>query len=106
MAAAASARATNSALLFGAAILVPWLLHRFAGLNAIAAFWASYVLTRPLGTSLADWLGMDRPLGIGLGFGTTAILAALVCAALVGYLALSHPRAAHDTPGLSPATLP
>jgi uncharacterized membrane-anchored protein len=75
----------HSALLFGAAVLVPWLLHRFAGLNAIAAFWASYVLTRP---------------------GTTAILAALVCAALVGYLALSHPRAAHDTPGLSPATLP
>jgi uncharacterized membrane-anchored protein len=96
----------HSALLFGAAILVPWLLHRFAGLNAIAAFWASYVLTRPLGASLADWLGTDRPLDIGVGFGTTAILAALVCAALVGYLALSHPRAAHDTPGLSPATLP
>ena len=61
---------------------------------------------RIIGASLADWLGMDRPLDIGVGFGTTAILAALVCAALVGYLALSHPRAAHDTPGLSPATLP
>ncbi|MGW7244212.1 hypothetical protein [Streptomyces sp. NPDC054804] len=56
-------------------------------------------MPRPLGASLADWLGMDRPLGIGVDFGTSAIFAALVCAALVGYLALSHPRAAHDTPG-------
>ncbi|MER6083860.1 hypothetical protein [Streptomyces sp. NPDC001833] len=96
----------HSALLFGAAILVPWLLHRFAGLNAIAAFWASYVLTRPLGASLADWLGMDKPLGVGVGFGTTAVLAALVCAALVGYLALSHPRTDQDTPALTPSALP
>ncbi|MFF7981188.1 hypothetical protein ACFZDK_18985 [Streptomyces sp. NPDC007901] len=59
-----------------AAILVPWLLLRCAGLNAIAAFWASYVLTRPLGASLAGWLGMGKPLGVGVGFGATAVLAA------------------------------
>jgi hypothetical protein len=63
-------------------------------------------IPKAFGPRRPDRLGMDRPLGTGVGFGTTAILTALVCAALVGYLALSHPRAAHDTPALSPATLP
>ncbi|WP_089104491.1 COG4705 family protein [Streptomyces hyaluromycini] len=82
----------HSALLFGAAILVPWLLYRFAHLNAVAAFWASYVLTRPLGASLADYLGMDKPFGVGVGFGTTALLSAAVCAVLVGYAGWSYRR--------------
>jgi uncharacterized membrane-anchored protein len=83
----------HSALLFGTAILVPWLLYRFANLNAVVAFWTSYVLTRPLGASLADWLGMDKPLGVGVGFGTTAVLAALVAVLLVGRLSLAYARA-------------
>jgi uncharacterized membrane-anchored protein len=88
----------HSALLFGAGIVVPWALYRFAHLNAIAAFWSSYVLTRPLGASLADWLGMDKPFGVGVGFGTTAILSALVAALLVGYLVIRSRTRDEDDP--------
>ena len=31
---------------------------RAGRLNAVAAFWAAYVITRPLGASFADWMGV------------------------------------------------
>ncbi|KPI26293.1 protein of unknown function DUF347 [Actinobacteria bacterium OK074] len=80
----------HSAYLFGAAIVVPWLLYRFVNLNAVVAFWTSYVLTRPLGASVADYLGMGKPFGIGLGVGTTALLSAVLCAGLVAYAVRTH----------------
>jgi uncharacterized membrane-anchored protein len=48
---------------------VPFVAHRFFGLNAIVAFWAAYITTRPLGASFADWLAVEKSRG-GLGFGT------------------------------------
>ena len=54
-----------SIALFGVLILVPLLLWRL-GLDAVIAFWASYVITRPLGASVADWLGKAPSAG-GLG---------------------------------------
>jgi uncharacterized membrane-anchored protein len=79
-----------SIVLFTGLILVPLVLWRL-GLNATLAFWASYVLTRPLGASIADWLGKARSAG-GLGWGDGAVtgLGLLLFAALVTYLALSH----------------
>ena len=56
-----------SIVLFGVLILVPLGLWRL-GLNATIAFWSSYVLTRPLGASVADWLGKAPSAG-GLGWG-------------------------------------
>ena len=41
-----------------------------AGLNAILAFWIAYILTRPLGASIGDYLSQPRADG-GLGLGTT-----------------------------------
>jgi len=79
-----------SIVLFGVAILVPLVLWR-AGLPAVACFWASYALTRPLGASVADYLAA-KPSSGGLGFGTgpvTAIGLALF-AILVGYVAVTH----------------
>ena len=38
-------------------------------INAILAFWAAYVMTRPLGASFADWTGKSRSAG-GLGWVT------------------------------------
>jgi uncharacterized membrane-anchored protein len=54
-------------------------------LNAIVAFWAAYVLTRPLGASVADWLENRRD-GLGLGAGPVAAGLTLVVAALAVYL--------------------
>jgi uncharacterized membrane-anchored protein len=59
----------GSGLMFIGIILVPFVAHRFFGLNAIVAFWAAYITTRPLGASFADWLAVEKSRG-GLGFGT------------------------------------
>ena len=57
----------RSGLLFGAMILVPLVAWRL-GLNAVAAFWTAYILTRPLGASFADWFA--KPVSrTGLGYG-------------------------------------
>jgi uncharacterized membrane-anchored protein len=81
----------GSALLFAGFILLPAIGFRFFGLNGIAAFWIAYVLTRPVGASVADWLGKPRAVG-GLGWGDERVAAVLfgliVCS--VAYLALTR----------------
>ena len=47
----------SSGVMFAALIAVPAIGGIGMGLNAVAAFWAAYVLTRPLGASFADWMG-------------------------------------------------
>jgi uncharacterized membrane-anchored protein len=65
----------ESALLFGGLIAVVFALHALSRgamrLNAILAFWMAYVLTRPLGASIGDYLSQPRVDG-GRGLGTTA----------------------------------
>lgn len=74
-----------SAVLFAGLILVTALGRRFLSWNAVACFWGAYTLTRPLGASLADWLG--KPVadgGRGVGAGLVGVLLAL---AMVGAVA-------------------
>ncbi|WP_089107570.1 COG4705 family protein [Streptomyces hyaluromycini] len=87
----------GSAVLFAAAICVPALAHRFGALNAVTAFWTAYVITRPLGASLADWMALGHTRG-GLGLGLAPVTAAWTVAIVgfVGYLAVSQrDRGAH-----------
>lgn len=80
-----------SIVLFGVLILVPLLLWRTRVLDATIAFWASYVLTRPLGASVADWLGKTHHNGgIGWGDGVVFGLGLLLFGGLVTYLAVTH----------------
>ena len=58
-----------SAILFAGIIGVIALLHNYTKLNAILAFWAIYILTRPLGASIGDFLSQDKEVG-GLALGT------------------------------------
>ncbi|HVV90574.1 MAG TPA: hypothetical protein VHB53_08775 [Solirubrobacterales bacterium] len=70
----------GSILLFAALIAVPFVGYRRFGMNEVPAFWAAYVLTRPLGASVADWMAVEHGrggLGIGAG-GVSLILAAVV----------------------------
>ena len=53
----------GAGVLFAGLICVPAIAWRWFGLNAVAAFWTAYVLTRPLGASFADWLG--KPAAVG-----------------------------------------
>lgn len=57
-----------SAVVFGIAFAFALMSQRM-GLGEIAAFWLAYILTRPFGASLADWMGMPTDRG-GLGWGT------------------------------------
>jgi uncharacterized membrane-anchored protein len=77
-----------SAAFFGAVILVPAMAWRLGRLNGIAAFWAAYVVTRPLGASIADWFGKPHAqTGLGLGDGTVSAIALLAFVGLVAHLA-------------------
>ena len=84
-----------SAALYAALIALPALAWSRFGLHPVPAFWAAYVLTRPLGASLADWLGKptDRS-GLGLGDGPVTLIGLALLAALVAMLTLQHRRQA------------
>lgn len=77
---------SGSIVLFAALIVFPVIGYRFFGLNGVAAFWCAYVLTRPLGASLADWAGKPQHAGaLGYGDGPVALvllglMAAVLCA--------------------------
>jgi uncharacterized membrane-anchored protein len=82
----------DSGVLFSAVILIPALARWRFGLNGIAAFWMSYVVTRPLGASYADYLSKPHKLsGINLGDGPVAAAFALAVLILVSYLAVARP---------------
>ncbi len=84
-----------SALVFDALIAVVAVAHLRLGLNAVFAFWIAYILTRPLGASLGDYLSQDRDAG-GLGLGTVATSALFLLAILatVIYLTVTKKDAA------------
>jgi uncharacterized membrane-anchored protein len=76
--------------LFAAAIAVACVARFGLKANAVASFWAAYILTRPLGASLGDLISQPKGAG-GLGIGTTITSAVFLAAilALVGYLTVS-----------------
>jgi len=59
-------------------------------LNGVFAFWAAYILTRPLGASIGDGMSQPRSAG-GFGLGTTgtSFLFLAVILALVVFLAVT-----------------
>jgi uncharacterized membrane-anchored protein len=80
-----------SGIMFFFIILIPAVFWWRFGLNAVAAFWFAYVVTRPLGASFADYLGRPQSLsGLGLGSGRVAVVVAALVAILVGYLAVTR----------------
>ncbi|MCG0283702.1 hypothetical protein [Streptomyces sp. PSAA01] len=80
-----------SAVLF-ALVIVAVAVARFTlDLNAVWSFWIAYVLTRPLGASVGDYLAQPTGDG-GLGLGTvvTSVLFLAVILGLVAYLAVTR----------------
>lgn len=77
-----------SIVLFAVVILVPALGYRFLRWNPIFSFWFAYVVTRPLGASVADWLGKPTEVGgLGLGDGWVSLVFAVLIVGCVAYLA-------------------
>ncbi|BFJ01275.1 MAG: membrane protein [Priestia megaterium] len=80
----------KSALMFAIAIgIVTVAYYRFK-LHAVLSFWIAYILTRPLGASVGDYLSQPHHAG-GLGLGTmgTSAIFLLVILTLVIYLTKS-----------------
>jgi uncharacterized membrane-anchored protein len=81
----------KSAVLFFVLILIPlvayWRLH----MNPVLAFWFGYTLTRPLGASIADWLGVPHYLGgLDWGRGVVAIVLLVPLVIVVAYMAITR----------------
>ena len=60
-----------SILLWGGAIALITAAFYRLGLNAVLAFWLAYILTRPLGASIGDFMSQHSHKYGGLGLGTT-----------------------------------
>jgi uncharacterized membrane-anchored protein len=85
----------GSILLFAAAIAVPAVGYFRLGWNPILSFWLAYVLTRPLGASVADWLAVSHARGgLALGAGPVSLALAAAIAAFVYHLS----KTGKDTP--------
>ncbi len=79
----------SSAVLFLVVIAIPAVAWRL-GMNAVLAFWFAYTVTRPLGASVADWLGVPARLGgLDWGRGVVAAVMTVPIVAVVSYMAIS-----------------
>ena len=81
----------NSVILFAGIIAVIAIAQFGLDLHAVGAFWAAYVMTRPLGASIGDYLAQDTSDG-GLGLGTTVTSLIFLTAilAMVVYLMVTR----------------
>lgn len=80
----------GSAVVFAIIILIPALGYRLLRMGGVFAFWFAYVITRPLGASLADWLGKPKSVG-GLGYGD-GLVAGLLLLAMALLVLVKPPR--------------
>ena len=75
---------------FAALIAIDALAHKAFKLNAVLAFWIAYILTRPLGASIGDYLSQPADAG-GLELGTvaTSVIFLVAISLTVIYLAVT-----------------
>jgi uncharacterized membrane-anchored protein len=79
-----------SAALFAGMIAIPAIGYRWLRWNAIACFWFAYVITRPLGASIADGLAKPKSAsGLGIGNGPVMFVLGTLIVVLVAYLAIA-----------------
>ncbi|WP_077082204.1 hypothetical protein [Mycobacterium numidiamassiliense] len=89
-----------------AAVLIGWRM----GANAVLSFWLAYILTRPLGANLGDWIASPRSgQGLGLGPAATSAIFLVAILATVAYLTITRAdvieRQAQDRARVVPTTL-
>lgn len=82
--------------LFAGLIAIIAIAHLRFKLNAILAFWLAYILTRPLGASIGDYLSQARTDG-GIGLGTLITSGVFLMAILILVIYLSVTKTDHAT---------
>ena len=80
-----------SAVIFAVAIALIFLAYKILHLNAVLAFWLAYILTRPLGASIGDYLSQDTKDG-GLGLGTVITSVIFLVAILITVIYLTRTK--------------
>jgi len=90
----------GGALIFGAALAVIAALYFWTGISRVLLFWAAFILTRPLGATVGDFL--DKPHTEG-GLALSRPLASAVLAAVILLLILVLPQRAGGHPGAARA---
>lgn len=92
---------SGGALLFGAALIVLAVLYYWSGISRVLLFWAAFILTRPLGATVGDFL--DKPLAKG-GLDVSRPVASLVLVGVILVLIAILPQKPGQHPGAEPAT--
>ena len=75
---------TGAAAVFGGLLLLTALLYYFTSISRVILFWAAFILTRPLGAVVGDFL--DKPLakgGLALSRYTASLTLLVVIVALI-----------------------
>jgi uncharacterized membrane-anchored protein len=85
----------GGALLFGAALTVVAAAYFWTNVSRVLLFWAAFILTRPLGATVGDFL--DKPLDQG-GLALSRPIASAVLAALIVALIILLPQRAGNHP--------
>jgi len=92
---------SGAALLFGAALLVLASLYYSTKISRVFLFWAAFILTRPLGATVGDFL--DKPVSKG-GLEFSRPLATVVLSIVIVLLILVLPQRAGSHPGSAEET--
>ncbi len=79
----------GAAAVFGGLLLVTALLYYFTGLSRAVLFWAAFILTRPLGAVVGDFL--DKPIANG-GLSMSRYTASLALLLVIVLLILIFPQ--------------
>jgi uncharacterized membrane-anchored protein len=87
---------SGGALVFGAGLLLLAMLYWWTNISRVALFWTAFILTRPLGATIGDFL--DKPIANG-GLNLSRPLASAVIAVVLIALVLILPQRAGKHPG-------
>ena len=86
---------SGAALVFGGALAVLAILYFATKVNRVVLFWAAFILTRPLGATVGDFL--DKPVAKG-GLELSRPVASVVLAVAIIMLILLLPQRAGSDP--------
>jgi uncharacterized membrane-anchored protein len=91
-----------SIVIFGVLFALPFAAARWTSASAVGTFWSAYVMTRPFGASVADWVGVPPGRGgVGIGTGPVSLVALFAIVAVVLWLEIGARRSLGST---SPAS--
>jgi uncharacterized membrane-anchored protein len=86
----------GGALVFGAALAVLAIVYFWTGVSRVLLFWAAFILTRPLGATVGDFL--DKPVHDG-GLAFSRPIASAIIAAFIVFCILVLPQRPGRHPG-------